>query len=66
MANERLKHDCAWSAAAAIVELFTPLLRQEEVNEAFGQGYTACRALLDIYETQLDREAARLCKPSSN
>jgi hypothetical protein len=66
MTQDRLQHDAAWAGAAAVVEIFAPLLRAEEQNEAFGQVYTALRAMLEAYQLQSQREAARLCRPSRN
>jgi hypothetical protein len=64
---QRLLHDTAWAGATAICEIFAPgLTREEEQREAFAMAYDVCKAMLEAYQIQSNREAARLLKPSSN
>lgn len=61
-----LRHDAAFAAARALVEIVAPCLREEERRDAFEEFYRVCVAMIEAYEQQMQREAARLCKPSRN
>lgn len=65
MASESLKHDTAWATAVSILEVFEPLLREEEQREAFAEVYQRVKAGLECFEIEMDRRDARL-KPTRN
>jgi hypothetical protein len=58
-------HDCAVALTAAIMEIFQPLLRQEEYQDAVDVVYAAVRAGLTAYDMQRDHVLKRL-KPLNN
>jgi hypothetical protein len=66
MGQISLRHDCAWAGARSLVEIVVPCLREEERRDAFEEFYRVCAAMIEAYEQQMQREAARLCKPSRN
>jgi hypothetical protein len=55
-----LKHDHAWQIAAAVVEVFASLLRDEEKVDAFREVYQCVRQGLEKYEERADRLRRRL------
>jgi hypothetical protein len=63
--SQSLMTDHAMAGAKAIVEIFRPCLRDEEVKEAFGMVYEALKATLISYEEKADRMCRRV-KPSKN
>jgi hypothetical protein len=63
--SERLCHDIAWAVAHHIVEVFAPLLREEEQREAFAEVYQRVKAGLECYECQVLRTMQRL-RPGRN
>ncbi len=65
MADDRLRHDVAWTTATHILEVFAPCLREEEQREAFAEIYARVQAGLECFEIQAERMQRRL-KPSSN
>lgn len=60
-----LQHDTAAAIAASVVDVFAPLLREEEKKEAFQEVYLRVKAGLAEYERKADRIAKRL-KPLEN
>ncbi len=66
MGNQRLQHDCSWACAVAIVECIENCLRPEERKDALDAVYERVKAMLIYYEDAMQREAARLCRPSRN
>lgn len=62
---ERLRHDVAWAASASIIELFEPLLREEEQREAFAEIYQRVKAALEAYDLEADRTHRHL-QPTRN
>lgn len=62
---ERLRHDVAWAASVAIVDLFEGLLRPEEVKDAREETYLAVKAALEAYDARREHIARRL-KPLDN
>jgi hypothetical protein len=62
---ERIKHDVAWVAALEILELFLPLLREEERRDAFGEIYDRLKAALHAYDKENKSLLHRL-RPMSN
>jgi hypothetical protein len=66
MPGHRLIHESALLGANALLDLVAPALRPEERRDYFDEAYRICVALLEAYEQQMQREAARLCKPSCN
>jgi hypothetical protein len=66
MGQISLRHDCAWAGARALLEIVAPALRPEEHKDFFDEAYRACAAMIEAYEREMQREAARLCKPSRN
>lgn len=64
--DEALQHDAAISMARSLVEIISPLLRQEERGEALREFYRVVRAGLEAYEEQLKRRALDAARPSPN
>jgi hypothetical protein len=60
MASESLKHDTAWATAVSILEVFEPLLREEEQQEAFAEVYQRVKAGLECFEIEADRMQRRM------
>jgi len=56
MASESLKHDCAWAMSASIVEVFIDMLREDEVNLAFGEVYERVKAGLKAFEGSTNKK----------
>jgi hypothetical protein len=65
MESDSKKHDVAWEGAKDIVDVFAPLLREEEKHDAFAEVYTRLRALLAAYDRQADWLLRRM-NPSGN
>jgi hypothetical protein len=63
--NERLIHDVAWATAAALSDIVSPCLREEEKPDAFAEFYQAVKAGLEVYEIQVRRMEQRL-RPGAN
>ncbi len=63
--TERLRHDVSWAVTAHVVEVFAPLLREEEQREAFAEVYQRVKAGLESYERQVARMMQRL-RPGRN
>jgi hypothetical protein len=63
--SERYQHDVAWAASTHILEVFAPLLREEEKREALVEVYTRVKAALECYALQIDRMQHRL-RPGKN
>lgn len=63
--DQSIRHDCAVALAKAIVEIFLPLLRQEEYRDAFDEVHAAVKAGLTCYDLRRDRMSQRL-NPSNN
>lgn len=66
MGSKNLAHDASWACAAAIMECIENCLREEERREAFLAIAERVKAAMIWYEQAMQREAARLCKPSRN
>jgi hypothetical protein len=66
MPGSRLMHDSAFAGATALLDMVAPALRPEERRDYFDEAYRICMAMLEAYEQQVRREAARLCRPSRN
>jgi hypothetical protein len=60
MDSARLQHDCALVMAKALLDLFGPVLRDEEKNDAFWECYRVCKAGVESYVMQRNREMARM------
>ncbi len=65
MDSARLQHDCAMAMARALIELFGPVLRDEEKSDAFQEMYRVCKSGIESYVIQRNRELARM-NPSCN
>ncbi len=63
--TERLRHDVAWAVAHHVLEVFAPLLREEEQREAFAEVYQRVKAGIECYECRIERAAQRL-RPGRN
>jgi hypothetical protein len=63
MKSQSLKHDVAWAATVAILELFN--LRPEEYREAHPMVYEAVKAALESYDLHREQMLKRL-RPLSN
>ena len=66
MPGTRLMHDSAFAGAKELLDMVAPALRPEERRDYFNEAYRTCLAMLLAYEQQVQREAARLCRPSRN
>ncbi len=66
MPGSRLMHDTAFAAAKALLDMAAPALRSDQRRDYFDECYRICLAMLEAYEQQVQREAARLCRPSRN
>lgn len=62
---ERIRHDVAWRVSVEIVEVFSPLLREEEKRDAFEEVYARVKAGLLAYDHEIKSLLHRL-KPLSN
>jgi len=60
MTSTALRHDHAWAIAAAVVEVFAPLIRDEEIMDAFREVYDRVRQGLEKYEERAERMRRRL------
>ena len=65
MASQSLSHDAARVIAASILEVFEPLLRDEEKRDAFAEVYERAKAGIESYDILKNRQEMRL-KPSLN
>lgn len=63
--DQFIHHDAAVAMTKAIVEIFQPLLRQEEVGDAIDEVYAAVRAGLTGYDAARAHIQHRL-KPMNN
>jgi len=63
--NKRLTHDVAWNVSQRILEVFSPLLREEEQHEAFTEILARVKAGIECYELQSKRMPGRRC-PGKN
>jgi hypothetical protein len=63
--TDRLIHDVAFMATQHILEIFAPLLREEEQREAFAAVFDGVKAGLECYEIRAKRMARRL-SPGKN
>ena len=66
MPGSRLMHDSAFAGARALLDMAAPALRSDQPRVYFDEAYHICLAMLEAYEQQVQREAARLCRPSRN
>lgn len=62
---QRLQHDVAWAISHRVLEIFAPLLRDEEQADAFAEIYAVVKAGVESFEIMKFREETRL-KPSRN
>jgi hypothetical protein len=62
---ERLRHDVAFATSLHILNVFSPLLREEERRVAFTEILECVKAGLDTYEERAERLTRRL-KPLPN
>jgi hypothetical protein len=63
--SPRLIHDVAWATSQHILEVFAPLLREEEQRDAFVEIYARVKAGMECLAIQADRMQRRI-KPSNN
>ena len=62
---ERVKHDVAWATALEILQVFLPLLREEERRDAFGEIYERVKVALHAYD-QENKSLLHRLRPLSN
>ena len=62
---ERVKHDVAWATALEILQVFLPLLREDERRDAFDEIYQRIKAALHAYDQEHKSLLHRLA-PLSN
>jgi hypothetical protein len=65
MTSESLRHDAAWATSIQIVEIFAPLLRDEEKRDAFEEVFARVKDGLDAFEIKQQRLQQRM-KPEGN
>jgi hypothetical protein len=65
MENRRIQHDVAWATALHILEVFSPLLREEEKRAAFHEIYERVKAGLLAYDRETKNLLHRL-RPLEN
>ncbi len=63
--NQRICHDVAFATALHILEVFSPLLREDERRDAFEEVFDRVRAGLIAYDHETKSLLHRL-KPLSN
>ncbi|GEM_PF-3029025 len=63
--NQRLRHDCAWACATALLDVVRDVLMDFEHKDFHEEAYRIVLAALEAYDLQCQREAARL-RPSRN
>lgn len=66
MASRHLKHDTAFACATALLDMVRPALLPAEQKDFHEEAYRIALAALEAYDQQVQREAARLRKPSRN
>jgi hypothetical protein len=57
---DRIRHDVAWRVSVDIVEVFSPLLRDEERRDAFEEVYERVKAGLLAYDQETNDHFRRL------
>jgi hypothetical protein len=62
---ERIRHDVAWNVSLHILEVFSPLLRDEEKRGAFREVYERVKDGLAAYDKETKDLLHRL-RPLSN
>jgi hypothetical protein len=62
---ERLIHDAARAGAQALLDMVAPALLPDERKDFREEAYIVCKAMIEAYQIQVNREAPRLC-PSRN
>jgi hypothetical protein len=60
MSNYQLRHDTAYAAATALTELVKDKFTPEEHEEFQRQAYEVCKAMIDAFEIQSNREVGRI------
>lgn len=65
MASQRLRHNSAVAGAHALLDMVRPALLPAEQKDFWEESYVILKAMLEAYDQQAQREAARL-KPSRN
>lgn len=58
----RIAHDAAHRAAVEIINVFAPLLREEERRDAYEEVMPILLSAIENYERQAARTAERLCE----
>jgi len=60
-----LIHDAAWAGAQALLDMVAPALLPAERADFREEAYAICKAMIEAYQIQANRKAARL-SPSRN
>jgi hypothetical protein len=63
--NARIAHDVAFMTALDILEIFSPLLRDEEKRDAFNEVFARVKAGLESYDHEVKSLLHRL-RPLQN
>lgn len=63
---KRLIHDVAHPLAVSIVECLRPLIRDDEVRDAYEEIYTRATAALEAFVIEWNREKQRLNPVNKN
>jgi hypothetical protein len=63
--NQRLCHDVAFATAMHILDVFAPLLRDEEKRDAFNEIFERVKAGLEAYDHEVKSLLHRL-RPLTN
>ncbi len=59
--SQYLRHDAAYVLSLHILQVFAPLLRDEEKRDAFDEVYEASKAAFEAFDIQSERERMRRC-----
>jgi hypothetical protein len=62
---ERLIHDAARAGAQALLDMVAPALLPAERKDFKEEAFVICKAMIEAYLIQVNKEAARL-QPSRN
>ena len=60
MTTDRISHDVAWVTSLHILEVFSPLLREEERRDAFNEVFSRVKAGIEAYSHEVKSMMHRL------
>ena len=65
MENQRILHDAAMAMAKRLLDKVHTLLRPEEHKDAFDEFYSVCKAGIEVYLMETERQRRRM-RPLEN